>query len=77
MPDYYVTSTGTFRILSDHLGSPRLIVNVASGSVVEEIDYDEFGNVTADTAPGATPFGFAGGLYDRDTWAREVWGAGL
>jgi RHS repeat-associated protein len=44
-----------------------LIVNVATGSVVEEIDYDEFGNVTNDTAGGLTPFGFAGGLYDRDT----------
>jgi RHS repeat-associated protein len=43
------------------------VVNVATGSVVEEIDYDEFGNVTGDTAPGLTPFGFAGGLYDGDT----------
>jgi RHS repeat-associated protein len=67
VPDYFVNSTGTFRILSDHLGSPRLVVNVATGSVVEEIDYDEFGNVTGDTAPGLTPFGFAGGLYDGDT----------
>jgi hypothetical protein len=32
-----------------------------------EIDYDEFGNVTNDTAPGTIPFGFAGGLYDKDT----------
>ncbi len=29
--------------------------------------YDEFGNVTQDTSPGFQPFGFAGGLYDRDT----------
>ncbi len=29
--------------------------------------YDEFGNVTEDTNPGFQPFGFAGGLYDRDT----------
>ena len=35
--------------------------------MVEEIDYDEFGNVTNDTSPGLTPFGFAGGLYDKDT----------
>jgi RHS repeat-associated protein len=31
------------------------------------MDYDEFGNVTWDTSPGFQPFGFAGGLYDRDT----------
>ena len=67
MPDYFTSSAGTFRILSDHLGSPRLMVNTASGAVAEEIDYDEFGNVTNDTSPGLTPFGFAGGLYDVST----------
>ena len=64
--DYFTTSAGMFRILSDHLGSPRLIVNASTGAVVEEIDYDEFGNITNDTSPGLTPFGFAGGLYDKD-----------
>ena len=67
VPDYFTTSAGRFAILSDHLGSPRLVVNTSSGAVVEEIDYDEFGNVTNDTSPGLTPFGFAGGLYDKDT----------
>ena len=67
VPDYYSTNGGTFRILSDHLGSPRLIVNASTGAVVEEIDYDEFGNVTSDTNPGFIPFGFAGGLYDPQT----------
>jgi RHS repeat-associated protein len=67
VPDYYTTSSGTFRILSDHLGSPRLIVNTSTGTVVERVDYDEFGNITQDTSPGTVPFGFAGGLYDKDT----------
>jgi RHS repeat-associated protein len=67
VPDYYTTSSGTFRVVSDHLGSPRLVVNTSSGAVVEEIDYDEFGLVTNDTAPGTMPFAFAGGLYDKDT----------
>jgi RHS repeat-associated protein len=67
VPDYFTTSAGTFRIFSDHLGSPRLIVNASRGAVVEEIDYDEFGHITNDTAPGTIPFGFAGGLYDKDT----------
>ena len=31
------------------------------------MDYDSFGNVILDTNPGFQPFGFAGGLYDRDT----------
>ena len=67
VPDYFTSSAGTFRILSDHLGSPRLIVNTSTGAVAERIDYDEFGNLTQDTSPGLTPFGFAGGLYDKDS----------
>jgi RHS repeat-associated protein len=35
--------------------------------VAQRIDYDEFGNVTADSSPGFQPFAFAGGVYDRDT----------
>jgi RHS repeat-associated protein len=36
--------------------------------VVKRIDYDSFGNIIADTNPGfSMPFGFAGGLYDKDT----------
>jgi RHS repeat-associated protein len=31
------------------------------------MDYDAFGNVLSDSNPGFQPFGFAGGLYDRDT----------
>ena len=31
------------------------------------MDYDTVGRVVADTNPGFQPFGFAGGLYDRDT----------
>jgi RHS repeat-associated protein len=42
-------------------------VNSSTGAVAERIDYDEWGQVLADTAPGFQPFGFAGGLYDRDT----------
>jgi RHS repeat-associated protein len=57
----------TYRIISDHLGSPRLVVNVADGSIVQRLDYDEFGRVLSDTNPGFQPFGFAGGIYDTDT----------
>ena len=57
----------TYRIVSDHLGSPRLIVNTATGAVAQRIDYDEFGQVINDTSPGFQPFGFAGGLYDPET----------
>jgi RHS repeat-associated protein len=56
-----------YQIITDHLGSPKLVVNVQTGIVVQKIDYDEFGNVTFDSNPGFQPFGFAGGLYDTET----------
>jgi RHS repeat-associated protein len=56
-----------YRLVTDHLGSPRLVVDTSDGTVARRIDYDEFGRVTMDTSPGFQPFGFAGGLYDRDT----------
>jgi RHS repeat-associated protein len=67
VPDYLIKGGVTYRIVSDHLGSPRLVVNTADGSIVQRMDYDEFGNVTLDTNPGFQPFGFAGGLYDLHT----------
>jgi RHS repeat-associated protein len=57
----------TYRIISDQVGSVRLVVNAATGAVVQRLDYDVFGNVTGDTNPGFQPFGYAGGLYDRRT----------
>jgi len=67
VPEYMIKDGNTYQIVSDHAGSPRLVVNVISGSIVQRIDYDEFGNVISDTNPGFQPFGFAGGLYDERT----------
>ncbi len=67
VPDFMVRGGATYRIISDHLGSPRIVVDVSSGTVAQRIDYDEFGRVTADSNPGFQPFGFAGGLLDPDT----------
>jgi len=67
VPDYMVKGGITYRIVSDHLGSPRLVIDTTTGAIVQRMDYDEFGNVTVDTNPGFQPFGFAGGLYDQHT----------
>jgi RHS repeat-associated protein len=56
---YYLTydQVGTLRVVADN-----------SGNVVKRIEYDSFGNIFADTNPTLdVPFGFAGGLHDRDT----------
>jgi RHS repeat-associated protein len=77
VPDYLVSSdtAKTYRIVSDHLGSPRLVVDTSNGNVAEQIDYDEYGNVTSDQEFSTysldtslpIPFGFAGGLRDLQT----------
>jgi RHS repeat-associated protein len=70
VPDYMITydgqgqPTGTYRIISDHLGSVRLVIDTDTGTVAQRIDYDEWGNVLLDTALSFQPFAFAGGLYD-------------
>jgi len=56
-----------YQIITDHLGSVRLVTNVTNGTIAQRIDYDDFGNVTYDSNPEFQPFGFAGGLYDHDT----------
>jgi RHS repeat-associated protein len=49
------------------VGSLRVVAD-SSGNVVKRIDYDSFGNIMNDSDPSfAVPFGFAGGLHDRDT----------
>ncbi|WP_194869381.1 RHS repeat-associated core domain-containing protein [Myxococcus sp. AB025B] len=67
VPDFMVKGGVTYRIISDHLGSPRLVVNTATGVVAQRMDYDAWGRITTDTAPGFQPFGFAGGLHDALT----------
>ena len=67
VPDFMIKGGATYRMISDHLGSPRLIVDTGTGAITQRMDYDDFGNVTQDTNPGFQPFGFAGGIYDPDT----------
>ncbi len=57
----------TYRVLTDAIGSPRLVIDSRNGAIAEEITYDAWGNITRDTAPGFIPIGFAGGLRDIDT----------
>ena len=57
----------TYRVVTDHLGSPLLVIDAQSGEIAESITYDAWGNIVSDTGPGLVPFGFAGGLRDPDT----------
>jgi len=67
VPDYMIRGGVTYRIITDHLGSVRLVADASTGTIAQRLDYDEFGRVVGDSNPGFQPFGFAGGLYDPDT----------
>jgi RHS repeat-associated protein len=73
IPDFIVERAGasnvTYRVIADHLGTPRRLVRTSDGAVVYALDVDEWGRVVNEsgTKSALVPFGFAGGLLDRDT----------
>jgi RHS repeat-associated protein len=68
IPDFMVRGDKTYRIISDRLGSPRLVVNVNDVSDIPyRASYTAFGEATITGTADFIPFGFAGGLYDTDT----------
>jgi RHS repeat-associated protein len=67
VPEAMLKNGKTWRLVSDHLGSVRLVIDATTGQVAQRIDYDEWGQVLSDSNPGFQPFGYAGGLYDPDT----------
>jgi RHS repeat-associated protein len=66
-PAYIISGGALYRIVTDHIGTPRVSVNVATGLVGQRLDIDEWGKIVVDTAPGFLPFGFAVGFRDVDT----------
>jgi RHS repeat-associated protein len=67
VPDYVVRNGVLYRIVSDHLGSPRHVVNVSnSANVPFTASYSAFGEVSG-SGFDWLPFGFAAGLYDADS----------
>jgi RHS repeat-associated protein len=51
---------------TDHLGSVRALTN-SSGTVVNEYDYDAYGNVTSQTGTTYNPFGYTGEYTDSES----------
>jgi RHS repeat-associated protein len=62
-----VKSGTSYPVISDHLGTPRLLVSGTTGAVAQRLDVDDWGQVIADSGVGFQVFGFAGGIYDPDT----------
>ena len=66
-PEYMIRGGTIYRLITDHLGSVRLVVDISTGSITQRLDYDAWGVVALDTNPGFQPFGYAGGLFDSAT----------
>jgi RHS repeat-associated protein len=67
VPDYVRRGGATYRVVSDHLGSPRHVLNVANTSDIPmTASYTSFGEVMG-TGLHWMPFGFAGGIHDADS----------
>ncbi len=64
---YIIKDGTTYRLLRDHLGSVRLVVDASTGAVAQRLSYSPWGEIVEDTNPGFQPLGYAGGLYDSDT----------
>lgn len=67
-PSYVIHNNTTYKILHDPgLGSVRYIIEPTTQQIVQEIEYDEFGNMMKNSNPDFQPILFSGGLYDFDT----------
>jgi RHS repeat-associated protein len=67
MPLAMTTAGVRYFLAYDQVGSLRVVAN-ADGNVVKQTTYDSYGNIISDSDPSFNvPFGFAGGLHDRDT----------
>ena len=68
VPEYMVRGGHTFRFVLDNRGSVRAVLDAATGAVMQRLEYDAYGRVLSETGTvGFQPFGFAGGLWDRDS----------
>jgi RHS repeat-associated protein len=66
-PAYVIRDGRTYRIVSDKLGSVRIVVDVETGEIAQRLDYDAWGEILVDSAPGFQPFGYGGREWDPET----------
>lgn len=64
-PDAMERAGSTYLLLKDERGSVRFVVDSTTGAVAQSLEYDAFGRVLSDSAPGFQPFGFARGIRTK------------
>ncbi|MEQ9499777.1 MAG: RHS repeat-associated core domain-containing protein [Deltaproteobacteria bacterium] len=63
-PAYITQGTTAYRVISDQLGTPRLVVDATTGAVVHSQEVDAYGVTTSLAQSIDFPFGYAGGQID-------------
>jgi RHS repeat-associated protein len=66
-PEALLDGDRVLRLITDHRGSVRVVVDATTGEELQRLDYDPLGRRTIDTQPGFQPFGFAGSVHDAYT----------
>jgi RHS repeat-associated protein len=64
VPLYMVRDGVSYRLITDHLGSVRLVIDASSARVIQAVEYDAWGASSTSGDPNFQPFGFAGGIHD-------------
>ena len=78
VPDYALRGGTLYRIITDHLGSLRLVVDTSDGSIMQRMDYDAWGRVTVDEkASGWEPPWCSGSRAGSTTRIPSWFGLGL
>lgn len=65
VPDLMIAGSTVYRILTDDLGSVRVVLNLSTGNAEQIWEYDPWGKAQfVSGTPWLQPFGYAGGLFD-------------
>jgi len=67
VPALLLRGGGTYRLVTDYLGSVRGVVNTSTGAVMQRRDYDAWGVAVKDSNAAFQALGYAGGLTDTAT----------
>jgi RHS repeat-associated protein len=67
VPAMVVRGDSTYRLITDQLGSVKAVVNIATGAVLQQTDYDAWGVPTVMSGSGAQALGYVGGIADAAT----------
>jgi RHS repeat-associated protein len=62
VPDVMIRGGDNYRLVTDYLGTVRMVIDASTGDIVQRADFDAFGNPISQTAPDFQPFGWAGAL---------------